>query len=70
MEVYEDPYIEIEEFEKEHVRIYVDTMINPQRSYLMLEEIYDRRKNLEDMKYHIQSLNQSYYQQTLSVLFA
>ncbi len=60
IEVYEDPYTEIEEFVKERVKIYVDTMIIPQRSYLMGEEIYDKNKNLEDMQLHIETLKNSY----------
>jgi putative phage-type endonuclease len=60
IDVYEDPYTEIEEFVKERVKVYVETMINPQRSYLMGEEIYDKNKNLEDMKCHIESLKTSY----------
>ena len=60
IEVYDDPYTEIEEFVKERVKVYVETMITPQRSYLMGEEVYDRSKNLEDMKCHIESLKNSY----------
>ena len=60
IEVYEDPYTEIEEFVKERVKIYVDTMIIPQRSYLMGEEIYDKNKNLADMQLHIETLKNSY----------
>ena len=60
IEVYDDPYTEIEEFVKERVKVYVETMITPQRSYLMGEEIYDTSKNLEDMKCHIESLKNSY----------
>ena len=60
IEVYEDPYTEIEGFVKERVKVYVETMITPQRSYLMGEEVYDRRKSLDDMKCHIESLKNSY----------
>ena len=49
IEVYDDPYTEIEEFVKERVKVYVETMITPQRSYLMGEKIYDMSKNLEDI---------------------
>jgi putative phage-type endonuclease len=60
IDVYEDPYTEIEEFVKERVKVYVETMINPQRSYPMGEEVYDKNKNLEDMQCHIESLKNSY----------
>jgi putative phage-type endonuclease len=60
IDVYEDPFTEIEEFVKERVKVYVETMINPQRSYLMGEEVYDKNKNLEDMQCHIESLKNSY----------
>jgi putative phage-type endonuclease len=60
VDVYEDPFTEIEEFVKERVKVYVETMINPQRSYLMGEEVYDKNKNLEDMQCHIESLKNSY----------